>query len=232
MTAPTENGQSTSPPSFDLQWSPADLQFDQHPDSRFLYRRLEEVLLEEGSAPGGELTLDVACGTGGLVVGVRVQGGGAIAGYGWAFWSIKALEADQIRKFQDPDYVFDRAIPFLGAQGYDEAGRLTPDYRGVLLILGTLVASVMSSTMFLGEAGFAYAGQAGPYIIFPQYATVGYVFGALFSADICAEAGRPRSPPFSASDSIARVSRPLPGSRSFSPSAVICWRLPRVPASC
>ena len=34
--------------------------------------------------------------------------------------------------------------------------------------------------MFLGEAGFAYAGQAGPYVIFPQYATAGYVFGALF----------------------------------------------------
>jgi Na+/proline symporter len=49
-----------------------------------------------------------------------------------------------------------------------------------LLILGTLVASVMSSTMFLGEAGFAYAGQAGPYVIFPQDATIGYVIGAIF----------------------------------------------------
>lgn len=49
-----------------------------------------------------------------------------------------------------------------------------------MLILGTLVASVMSSTMFLGDAGFAYAGQAGPYVIFPQYATAGYVFGAIF----------------------------------------------------
>jgi len=59
---------------------------------------------------------------------------------------------------------------------YYVAGRRAP----TLLIVGTLVASVMSSTMFLGEAGFAYAGQAGPYVIFPQAATVGYVIGAIF----------------------------------------------------
>lgn len=59
---------------------------------------------------------------------------------------------------------------------YYVAGRRAP----TLLIVGTLVASVMSSTMFLGEAGFAYAGQAGPYVIFPQASTVGYVIGAIF----------------------------------------------------
>jgi sodium/pantothenate symporter len=59
---------------------------------------------------------------------------------------------------------------------YYVAGRRAP----TLIIVGTLVASVMSSTMFLGEAGFAYAGQAGPYVIFPQAATTGYVIGALF----------------------------------------------------
>ena len=59
---------------------------------------------------------------------------------------------------------------------YYVAGRRAP----TLIIVGTLVASVMSSTMFLGEAGFAYAGQAGPYVIFPQAATVGYVIGAIF----------------------------------------------------
>ena len=59
---------------------------------------------------------------------------------------------------------------------YYVAGRRAP----TLVIVGTLVASVMSSTMFLGEAGFAYAGQAGPYVLFPQAATVGYVFGAIF----------------------------------------------------
>ena len=58
---------------------------------------------------------------------------------------------------------------------YYVAGRRAP----TILILGTLVASVMSSTMFLGEAGFAYDGQAGPYVIFPQAATSGYVIGAI-----------------------------------------------------
>ena len=59
---------------------------------------------------------------------------------------------------------------------YYVAGRRAP----TLIIVGTLVASVMSSTMFLGEAGFAYAGQAGPYVIFPQAATAGYVIGAIY----------------------------------------------------
>ena len=59
---------------------------------------------------------------------------------------------------------------------YYVAGRQAP----TLIILGTLVASVMSSTMFLGEAGFSYAGQAGPYVLLPMWATVGYVIGAIF----------------------------------------------------
>jgi sodium/pantothenate symporter len=59
---------------------------------------------------------------------------------------------------------------------YYVAGRRAP----TLLIVGTLVASVMSSTMFMGEAGFTYDGQMGPYLQFPQFATVGYILGALF----------------------------------------------------
>lgn len=59
---------------------------------------------------------------------------------------------------------------------YFVAGRRAP----TLFIVGTLVASMISSTMFLGEAGFAYDTQAGPYILFPQAAAVGYVLGALF----------------------------------------------------
>ena len=58
---------------------------------------------------------------------------------------------------------------------YYVAGRRAP----TLIIVGTLVASLMSSTMFLGEAGFAYDGQAGPYVLFPQAATSGYVIGAI-----------------------------------------------------
>jgi sodium/pantothenate symporter len=58
---------------------------------------------------------------------------------------------------------------------YYVAGRRAP----TLIIVGTLVASLMSTTMFLGEAGFAYNGQAGPYVIFPQVTAVGYVIGAI-----------------------------------------------------
>ena len=59
---------------------------------------------------------------------------------------------------------------------YFVAGRRAPS----ILIIGTLVASVLSSTIFLGEVGFAYEGQAGPYMAWPQYATGGYIVGALF----------------------------------------------------
>ena len=58
---------------------------------------------------------------------------------------------------------------------YYVAGRRAP----TLIIVGTLVASVMSSTLFLGEAGFAYDGQAGPYVMWPQAAAAGYVIGAI-----------------------------------------------------
>ena len=59
---------------------------------------------------------------------------------------------------------------------YFVAGRRAP----TLFIVGTLVASMISSVMFIGEAGFAYDTQAGPYVIFPQAATIGYILGALF----------------------------------------------------
>ncbi|MEM9878041.1 MAG: sodium:solute symporter family protein [Pseudomonadota bacterium] len=58
---------------------------------------------------------------------------------------------------------------------YFVAGRRAP----TMFILGTLVASVFSSTIFLGEAGFTYAGQMGPYLLFPGIAVTGYVYGAL-----------------------------------------------------
>lgn len=49
-----------------------------------------------------------------------------------------------------------------------------------LIIVGTLVASVLSSTMFLGDAGFAYETQAGPSVLFPQASCIGYVLGAIY----------------------------------------------------
>ena len=58
---------------------------------------------------------------------------------------------------------------------YFVAGRRAP----TLLIVGTLVASVLSTTIFLGETGFVYEGQAGPYLLWPPIAAMGYIFGAL-----------------------------------------------------
>ena len=59
---------------------------------------------------------------------------------------------------------------------YFVAGRQAP----TLVIVGTLVASVFSTSIFLGEAGFTYDGQLGTYILMPGVAVIGYVYGALF----------------------------------------------------
>ena len=59
---------------------------------------------------------------------------------------------------------------------YFVAGRQAP----TVLVVGTLVASVFSASIFLGEAGFTYDGQLGPYILMPGIAVIGYVYGALF----------------------------------------------------
>ncbi len=59
---------------------------------------------------------------------------------------------------------------------YFVAGRNAP----TLLIVGTLVASVMSTNAFLGETGFVYDGQGGAYLLWPGIAATFYVYGALF----------------------------------------------------
>ena len=60
-------------------------------------------------------------------------------------------------------------------EDYFVAGRRAP----TLLIVGTLVASVLSTNIFLGETGFVYDGQAGPYLLWPPIGAMGYIFGAL-----------------------------------------------------
>jgi sodium/pantothenate symporter len=60
-------------------------------------------------------------------------------------------------------------------EDYFVAGRKAP----TLLIVGTLVASVLSTNIFLGETGFVYDGQAGPYLLWPPIGAMGYIFGAL-----------------------------------------------------
>jgi SAM-dependent methyltransferase len=69
---------SSSPPSakpaFDLAYSIDDVVLDPHRDGQFLYRRIEEAMLEEGTRAGGR-TLDVACGVGKLATEVTARGG-------------------------------------------------------------------------------------------------------------------------------------------------------------
>jgi Na+/proline symporter len=61
-------------------------------------------------------------------------------------------------------------------EDYYVAGRNAP----TLLIVGTLVASLISTNAFLGETGFVYEGQAGPYLLWPAIAATFYIHGALF----------------------------------------------------
>ena len=56
------------------------------------------------------------------------------------------------------------------------AGRNAP----TLLILGTLVASFMSTNAFMGEAGMSYQGHAPLIIMMTCFNCLGYVLGAIF----------------------------------------------------
>ena len=61
-------------------------------------------------------------------------------------------------------------------EDYFVVGRQAP----TLLIVGTLVASVLSTNAFLGETGFPYATQGGAFILWPSIWVTGYVWGALY----------------------------------------------------
>ncbi len=63
-----------------------------------------------------------------------------------------------------------------GIDDYYVAGRNAP----TLLIVGTLVASFLSTAAFLGETGFSYEGYAGVMLILVAFNMIGYVVGALF----------------------------------------------------
>ena len=56
------------------------------------------------------------------------------------------------------------------------AGRNAP----TVLILGTLVASFMSTNAFMGEAGMSYQGHAPLVIIMTCFNCLGYIVGAVF----------------------------------------------------
>ena len=59
---------------------------------------------------------------------------------------------------------------------YFVAGRRAPTF----LIVGTLVASLLSTTAFLGEAGMAYSGYGALVLTLVAVNVVGYIAGALF----------------------------------------------------
>lgn len=61
-------------------------------------------------------------------------------------------------------------------EDYFVAGRQAP----TLLIVGTLVASFMSTNAFLGETGMAYSGYGALIVMLTAIHVVGYVAGALF----------------------------------------------------
>ncbi len=59
---------------------------------------------------------------------------------------------------------------------YFVAGRRAP----TLMIVGTLVASYLSTNTFMAETGMAYSNWAGPWILFPPMAAMGYIYGSLY----------------------------------------------------
>lgn len=67
----------TAEPAFDLDYSIHDVEIDTGRDTQYLTERIEELLLLEGSTPGGR-TLDVACGIGKLAACVQ-----HLDGEGW-----------------------------------------------------------------------------------------------------------------------------------------------------
>jgi len=63
-----------------------------------------------------------------------------------------------------------------GVDDYYVAGRNAP----TLFVVGTLIASYLSTAAFLGETGFAYQGYAGVMLILIAVNLMGYVIGAVF----------------------------------------------------
>ncbi len=61
-------------PSFDLDYSIEEFELDPHRDSQFLFRHVDEAMLQEGLVRGGR-TLDVACGSGRLAARICERGG-------------------------------------------------------------------------------------------------------------------------------------------------------------
>ena len=62
------------------------------------------------------------------------------------------------------------------ANDFFVAGRNAP----VLLIVGSMIASYVSTGMFMGDAGEFYSGIFSPMMILCTMQVVGYIYGAVF----------------------------------------------------
>ena len=62
------------------------------------------------------------------------------------------------------------------ANDFFVAGRNAP----VLLIVGSMIASYVSTGMFMGDAGEYYSGLFSPMTILATMQVVGYIYGAVF----------------------------------------------------
>jgi SAM-dependent methyltransferase len=76
LSSAPSNSPPSAKPDFDLSCSIHDVVLDPHRDGQFLYRRIEEALLAEGTVIGGR-TLDVACGVAKLTNAIGARGGEA-----------------------------------------------------------------------------------------------------------------------------------------------------------
>jgi SAM-dependent methyltransferase len=77
LSSALSSSPSSPKPSFDLDYSIHDFEADPYPDSQYLYRRIEERMIEEGTLIGGR-TLDVACGVGKIAIEINTRGGAAV----------------------------------------------------------------------------------------------------------------------------------------------------------
>ena len=69
-------------------------------------------------------------------------------------------------------------------EDYFVAGRNAP----TLLIVGTLVASLMSTNAFMGETGVGYAGFPAVVIVLTAINAIGYTAGVCFLDGFCVAA--------------------------------------------
>ena len=92
-----------------------------------------------------------------------------------------------------------------------------------VLILGTLVASFMSTNAFMGEAGMSYQGHAPLVIIMTCFNCLGYIVGAVFFGRYLRRSRALTVPDFFAPGSTAVAYRSSPAFRLWPVCLLIYW---------